>query len=156
MPDHAMGLYFDEMFVGNVYTHPIRKTITQTDALLLSSLSTGLFAFNIPEDEKQEHVHERVIDVGLLAIGYVYGIGVEQLTLGTTNGSPRISDVRLVRSIRVGDTLHAESEVLDKRESSKCPEMGTIEFETRAYNQRNEVVAKFRCLHVINKKRSQY
>lgn len=153
MPDHAMGLYFDEMCVGNVYTHPIRKTITQTDALLFSALSAGLFAFNIPEDEKQEYVHERVIDVGLLAIGYMYGIGVEQLTLGTTNGSPHMSDVRLVRIVRVGDTLHAESEVLDKNESEKCSEMGTIEFETRAYNQRNEVVAKFRCLRVI--KRSQ-
>jgi acyl dehydratase len=152
MPERTNGLYYDEMSIGDVYTHPITKTITETDALLFSVLASDAFYSNIPGRYEEGNASSKAIDVEILAIVKMYGIGVERLTLGTTIENIGMSDVRLLRLIDTGDTLRAESEVLDKRESSSCADAGTIEIETRAYNQRNEVVAKFRCLRLIKKK----
>jgi acyl dehydratase len=152
MWNRTIGLYCDEMSVGDVYEYPIAKTITETDALLFSAITSAVYYPGIAERTGAENANAKAVDIGVMAIIIAVGIGVDRLTFSTTIEDFGMSDVRLLRIIAIGDTVRAESEILDKRESTPYANAAIIEFETRAYNQRNEVLAKFRCLRMIKKK----
>ena len=59
-------------------------------------------------------------------------------------GNLGYNDVKFPKPVFIGDTLHVESEVISRRKSKSMPHAGRVEFETRAFNQRDELVCSFR------------
>ena len=74
----------------------------------------------------------------------VVGIGVEDTTFGTTLGNLGFEEVAFPAPVRHGDTIHAETEVVAKRESQSRPGTGIVTYEHRGFNQRDELVCRCR------------
>lgn len=136
------GLYFEEFHVGQVFQHPIRRTITEADNVFFTALTHNPAAIHLDEEYCREHSEfgTRVVN-SALTLGLMVGISVGDTTLGTTVGNLGWDEVRFPRPLFHGDTVHVESEVVELRDSKSRPQNGIVTFQHRAFNQRNELVA---------------
>ncbi len=135
------GLYFEQFEVGQVFVHDIRRTVTETDNILFSSMTHNPAAIHIDAEYAKTTEFGKPLMNSAFTLGLMVGISVGDTTLGTTVGNLGWDEVRFPRPVFAGDTLHVESKVLEKRESKSRPENGIVQFEHKAYNQRNELVA---------------
>lgn len=145
-PTRAAGRYFEQFAVGDAYRHAIRRTITETDHALFSTLTCNADPLHVDQVYAADTPYGTRAVNSLFVLGLVCGIGAAGHTQGQSPGSLGLSEVRFTRPVLIGDTIHAESEVVDLRDHPDRPDTGILELESRAYNQRNEVVARFRCL----------
>ena len=137
------GLYFEEFHVGQVFQHPIRRTITEADNVLISTLTHNPAAVHLDEEYCREHTEfgQRIVN-SCLTLSLMVGISVNDTTLGTTVANLGWDEVRFPRPVFHGDTLRVETEVLELRDSRSRPANGIVIFEHRAYNQENEEVGR--------------
>jgi len=134
------GRYYEELNIGDVYPHAIRRTVTETDNLLFSTLTHNTQPLHLDEEfAKGEMFGTRLVN-SIYTLGFAVGVGVTELTLGTTLGNLGFGQIDFPKPVFIGDTLRSETTVADKRESASRPDAGIVEFETRGYNQRDEVV----------------
>lgn len=135
------GLFFEEFRVGQVFEHPIRRTITETDNVLFSTMTHNPAPLHIDEEYCRAHSEfgQRVVN-SCLTLGLMVGISVNDTTLGTTVANLGWDEVRFPKPLFHGDTVHIRSEVLEMRDSRSRPRNGIVIFEHRAYNQRDELV----------------
>jgi acyl dehydratase len=135
------GLYFEELTVGKVFRHPIRRTVTEADNVFFSALTHNPAALHLDEEYCKEHTEfgQRIVN-SAFTLGLVVGISVGDTTLGTTVGNLGWDDVRFPLPVFHGDTIHVESEVVEQRDSRSRAKNGIVIFEHRGYNQRNEIV----------------
>jgi len=136
------GLYFDEFRVGQLFHHPIRRTITEADNVLITTLTHNPAALHLDEEYCREHTEfgTRIVN-SCFTLSLMVGISVNDTTHGTTVANLGWDEVRFPAPLFHGDTVHVESEVLDKRESKSRPGQGIITFAHRAYNQKDVLVA---------------
>lgn len=136
------GLYFEEFEVGHVFEHTIRRTVTEMDNMLFSNMTLNPQPLHI-----DKHFCETETEFGqplmnsLFTLGLMIGISVNDTTVGTTIANLGMTDVKFPHPLFQGDTVHVTTEVLNKRESRSRPEAGIVEFEHKAFNQDNELVA---------------
>jgi acyl dehydratase len=88
----------------------------------------------------------------LLTLGIAVGLSVGETTLGTTVGNLGFEKVEFPKPVFHGDTLYAETEVVDKRESRSRPQWGIVTFEHRARNQHGELVMRARRQAMMRKR----
>jgi acyl dehydratase len=135
------GLYFEEFTVAQRFEHLVRRTVTETDNLLFSALTMNPAALHLDaEAAKATPFGERIVN-SVFTLGLLVGLSVYDTTYGTTIGNLGWDEVRFPRPVFIGDTLHAVTTVLSKRESQSRKDSGIVIFEHRAWNQRNEEVA---------------
>jgi acyl dehydratase len=135
------GLYFEEFTVGQRFEHLVRRTVTETDNLLFSALTMNPAALHLDaEAAKGTPFGERIVN-SVFTLGLLVGLSVYDTTYGTTIGNLGWDEVRFPRPVLIGDTLHATTTVLSKRESQSRKDSGIVIFEHRAWNQRDEEVA---------------
>lgn len=134
------GRYFDELNIGDVYPHAIHRTVTETDNLLFSTLTHNTQPLHLDEEFAKGEMFGRRLVNSIYTLGFAVGVGVTELTLGTTLGNLGFGQIDFPKPVFIGDTLRSETTVVDKRESKSRPDAGIVEFETRGYNQRDEVV----------------
>jgi acyl dehydratase len=136
------GLYFDELELGQVFRHPIRRTITEADNVFFSALTHNPAQLHLDEEYCREHTEfgQRVVN-SCLTLGMMVGISVADTTLGTAVANLGWDEVRFPRPLFHGDTLRVESEVVELRQSRSRPDQGIVTFLHRAYNQHDELVA---------------
>ena len=136
------GLYFEEFSVGQKFTHPIRRTVTEADNVFFSALTHNPAALHLDDEycRTETEFGQRVVN-SCFTLGLMVGISVGETTLGTTVANLGWDEVRFPKPVFHGDTLHIESEVLEIRASSSRPNNGIVVFAHRAFNQRNELVA---------------
>lgn len=140
----ATGKFYEELEVGLVIRHPITRTVTETDNLLFSTLTHNVAWLHLDEEYcKTTQFGQRLVNSNF-TLSLASGITVGDTTLGTTLGNLGYNDVKFPKPVFFGDTLHVESEVMSRRESKSMPHAGIVEFETRGYNQRDELVISFR------------
>jgi acyl dehydratase len=136
------GLYFEDFEVGQTFRHPLRRTVTETDNILFSSLTVNPQPLHI-----DRHFCETETEWGqplmnsLFTLGLMIGISVNDTTVGTTIANLGMTDVRFPHPLFQGDTVHVLTEVVGKRESKSRPEAGIVEFEHKCFNQDDTLVA---------------
>lgn len=137
------GLYFDQFTVGQMFRHDMRRTVTEADNTWYSVATCNPAAIHLDEDYCQKHTEfgTRIVNSGF-TLGLMIGLSVADTTLGTTVGNLGMDEVRFPKPVFHGDTIRAETEVIDKRESSSRPSQGIVTFLHRAYNQRDELVGQ--------------
>lgn len=135
------GLYFEQFEVDQVFVHDIRRTVTETDNLLFSTMTHNPAAIHIDVEYAKTTEFGKPLMNSAFTLGLMVGISVGDTTLGTTVGNLGWDEVRFPRPVFAGDTLHIESRVLEKRESKSRPANGIVLFLHTAYNQRDELVA---------------
>jgi acyl dehydratase len=138
------GLYFEQFGVGQRFEHLVRRTVTETDNLLFSALTMNPAAIHLDaEYSKGTQFGARIVNSGF-TLGLLVGLSVYDTTFGTTIGNLGFEEVRFPRPVLIGDTLHAVTTVISKRESQSRKDSGIVMLEHRAFNQRDEEVASCR------------
>ena len=135
------GLYFEQFEIGQVFVHDIRRTVTETDNLLMSTLTHNPAQIHIDHEYCKGTEFGKPLMNSAFTLGLMVGISVGDTTLGTTVGNLGWEEVKFPRPVFTGDTLHAESVVAAIRESKSRPTQGIVTFEHRGFNQRDELVA---------------
>ncbi len=135
------GLYFEQFEIGQTFVHDIRRTVTETDNLLMSTLTHNPAQIHIDHEYCKGTEFGKPLMNSAFTLGLMVGISVGDTTLGTTVGNLGWDEVRFPKPVFAGDTLHVESKVLEKRESKSRPDNGIVVFEHKAMNQRDELVA---------------
>jgi len=136
------GLWLDEMEVGATYKHAPGRTITEADNTLFTAVSMNTQALHLDAAwSATEPFGERLVN-SMFTLATLIGLSVSQLTQGTTVGNLGFSEVSFPAPMFHGDTLYAETTILDKRNSKSRPGQGIVTFEHRGYNQDSKLVAK--------------
>jgi len=134
------GLYFDELEPGVVYEHRPRRTVSEADNILFTTLTMNTQALHLDAVWSEgTEFGERLVN-SMFTLSTLVGLSVAQLTQGTIVANLGFSEVRFPAPVRVGDTLAAETVVTDTRESKSRPGQGIATFEHTMRNQRGEVV----------------
>ncbi|WP_239394650.1 MaoC family dehydratase, partial [Frankia sp. CiP3] len=135
------GLWFDELEVGVVYAHRPGRTVSEADNTLFTTLTMNAQALHLDEAWSATQPFGRRLVNSLFTLSTLVGLSVNQLTQGTTVANLGFAEVRFPAPVFHGDTLYAETVVLDKRLSRSRPGQGVVTLEHTARNQHGEVVA---------------
>ena len=146
------GRFFDEWQVGDTVAHSIARTITETDNLLISTLTHNPQPLHIDAEAAKASEFGQILVNSCLTFSLVVGVSVEDTTLGTLVANLGFDEVRLPKPVFIGDTLKFESEVIELRESKSRPTAGIVTWEHRATNQRGETVCTMKRSALIQKK----
>jgi acyl dehydratase len=135
------GVWFDELEVGQVFRHAIRRTVTETDNLLFTALSHNPAQLHLDAEYMKGTEYGRVLVNSCFTLSLMVGVSVGDTTLGTAIANLGWDEVRFPAPVFVGDTLNIETEVAELRESKSRPGAGIVTFIHRAYNQDGTLVA---------------
>ena len=135
------GLYFEQFSVGQTFVHEIRRTVTDMDNILFSSLTYNPAAVHIDHEYAKSTEFGKPLMNSIFTLGLVIGLSVQDTTLGTTVGNLGMEDTKFPRPVFAGDTIRAETKIMAVRESKSRPTQGIVTFEHRGFNQHNEEIA---------------
>lgn len=136
------GKYYDDLEVGQIIRHTTGRTVTETDNVLFSSLTMNPQALHLNEDFAARTEFGRRIVNGIFTFGLIVGLTVADLTDGTIVANLGYDSVRHPAPVFHGDTLYAETQVLEKRESKSRPNAGIVRLRQTGRNQTGEVVVE--------------
>ena len=135
------GKYFEQFEIGQNFVHEVRRTVTDMDNILFSTLTHNPAAIHIDHEYAKTTEFGRPLVNSIFTLGLVVGLSVQDTTLGTTVGNLGWEEVAFPKPVFSGDTIRAETKVVALRDSKSRPQQGIVTFEHRGYNQRNELVA---------------
>jgi itaconyl-CoA hydratase len=137
------GRSFEDFEVGDVYRHPLGRTITATDNSWFTLLTQNTAPLHFDTHYAAQTEFGRPLVNSCLTLALVTGQSV-------TDISQRVmanlgwDEVRLPHPVFDGDTIYSQSEVLEKRESRSRPSVGIVTVKTTGFNQDGVVVITFR------------
>ena len=134
------GKWFDELEVGQVFRHDIRRTVTETDNVLFTTMTHNPAQLHLDAEYMKDTDYGQVLVNSCFTLSLMVGVSVGDTTLGTAVANLGWDEVRFPAPVFVGDTLRIETEVVELRESKSRPNAGIVTFAHRAYNQRDELV----------------
>ena len=138
------GRYYEDFEVGDVYKHWPGKTITEYDDHLFCMITMNHHPLhtNAHYAETSTQFGKNVV-VGNLVYSLALGMSVPDVS-GRAIANLEVESLQHRAPMFHGDTLYAETLVLDKKESSSKPDRGIVAVETRGYNQHGDEVLYFR------------
>jgi acyl dehydratase len=135
------GLWFDELKMGQVFEHAIRRTVTETDNVMFTAMTHNPAFLHLDEEYmKGTEFGARIVN-SAFTLGLMVGISVGDTTLGTAVANLGWDEVRFPTPLFHGDTVHVVTEVIELRDSKSRPDQGIVTFLHKAYNQKGQVVA---------------
>jgi len=138
------GRYYDEWQVGDRVNHGITRTVTETDNLLISTLTHNPQPLHLDHEAAGASEFGKPLVNSVFTFGLMIGVSVADTTLGTLVANLGYDEVTFPAPVFVGDTLRTETEIAALRDSKSRPNAGIVTFEHKSFNQRGELVA--RCL----------
>jgi acyl dehydratase len=138
------GRYYEEFDVGATYKHWPGKTITEADDHLFCLLTMNHHPLHTDAHYAETKTEfGRNVVVGNLVYSLALGMSVPDIS-GKAIANLEVESLKHENPTFHGDTIYAETTVLDKRESASKPDRGIVTVETRAFNQRGERVCIFK------------
>ena len=145
------GLTLDQCEVGLVMKHEMRRTVTETDNVLISALTHNPQPLHLDAEYAAQTEFGRIVVNSMFTFSLMVGLSVGDTTLGTLVANLGFDAVVMPKPVFVGDTLRCETTVLERRNSKSRPDAGIVVFEHRALNQRDEIVCQCRRTALIRK-----
>jgi itaconyl-CoA hydratase len=144
------GRCYEDFQVGDIYRHPVGRTVTATDNAWFTLLTqnTNPIHFDVYYSAQTEWGRPLVNSAFTLAL--VTGLSVADVSQYAVNLG--WDEVRLPAPIFEGDTVYAQSEVLSKRESQSRPQQGLVSIRTIGYKQDGTVVIEFKRTILVYKR----
>lgn len=136
------GKYFDEWQVGETIEHPIRRTVTETDNLLFSTMTHNPQPLHLDVEAAKASEFGQILVNGTFTFSLMIGLTVAETTLGTLVANLGYDKLVMPKPVFIGDTLHATSEVVELRPSKSRPGQGIVTWKHQMMNQRGEVVCE--------------
>lgn len=140
------GKFFDQWEVGETLTHEIRRTVTETDNLLFSTMTHNPQPLHLDLEAAKASEFGQILVNGTFTFALMIGLSVGDTTLGTLIANLGYDRLVMPKPVFIGDTLRAESQVTDVKPSKSRPGAGIVTFTHRLVNQRDEVVCQ--CLRM--------
>ena len=142
-PRPHRGMWFEELEPGVVVHHAIRRTLTESDNVMFTSMTMNPAWLHLDFDyAKNETEFGKPLVNSMLTLATVIGISVHETTLGTTVANLGFKEITFPAPLFHGDTLRVETEVLAARASKSRPAQGIVTFEHRAFNQEGALVCR--------------
>ena len=148
-----VGRYFDEWHVGDQVDHSIRRTVTETDNLLMSVLTHNPQPLHLDAVAASTSEFGRILVNGTFTFALMVGLSVGETTLGTLVANLGYDKVVMPKPVFIGDTLRAQTEVVELRPSRSRHNVGIVTFRHSLRNQRDELVCE--CLRIALLQRSR-
>jgi itaconyl-CoA hydratase len=144
VPDVAgwQGRFLDDFKVGDRYRHPGGRTLTETDNTWFTLLTNNTHQIHYNADYAAKTEFGRPLVVSTLTLAIVTGLSVPDISQNAV-ANLGWDNVRLTAPVFAGDTLYAESEVLEVRPSRSRPGQGVVRVRTRGFNQHDDTVIEF-------------
>lgn len=134
------GKFFDQWQVGEKLTHEIRRTVTETDNLLFSTMTHNPQPLHIDAEAAKASEFGQILVNGTFTFSLMVGLSVGDTTLGTLVANLGYDKLVMPKPVFIGDTLYATSEVIALKQSRSRPGAGIVTFKHEMINQRGEVV----------------
>ena len=145
------GRYYEKFTVGDIIIHSQTKIISESDNNNFCLLTMNHHPVHLNKEYARQTQHGKILVVGTYIFSLVVGLSVRDIS-GKAIANLDYEKITHDRPVFIGDTIYAETEILDKRESKSKPDRGIVYVETRAFNQNNEKVLTFRRHVLIPKK----
>ena len=138
----SFGRYYEDFTIGDIYEHRPGRTITETDNIWFTLLTMNTHPLHFDSEYAKHSEFGRCIVASPLTVSLVVGMSVSDVSQKAI-ANLGWKEIRLPHPVFAGDTLTAESEVLDKRESKSRPTAGLVTVKTRGFNQHGKLVCEF-------------
>jgi acyl dehydratase len=136
------GRSYEQWKVGDHIVHDLHRTVTETDNLLVTTLTHNSQPLHLDADYAAGTEFGRIVVNGLFTFALMVGVSVGDTTLGTLVANLGYDKVTMSKPVFIGDTLRVETEVVEMRISKSRPDAGIVTFRHRAFNQRGEMVCE--------------
>ena len=147
----TFGKYFEDYIKGDIYKHWPGKTITEGDNNLFTLLIMNHNPLHIDKKYCEGTEYGQILVVGTLVFSLVAGMSVSDIS-GKAIANLDYENITHDGPVFIGDTIYAETEILETHESKSKSDSGIIYVETKAFNQNGEEVLTFRRHALIMKK----
>lgn len=137
------GRYFDEFSEGDIYRHWPGRTITEADDVAFCMLTMNHHPLHIDAAYAEKTQYGQQVVPGPLVFSLAFGLSVPDVS-GKAIASLEVENIQHLAPTFHGDTIYAETTVVEKRESRSRPDRGIVTVDTKATNQRGETVLAFR------------
>ena len=141
------GRWFGEWKVGDRLSHEIRRTVTETDNLLFSTMTHNPQPLHLDLEAAKASEFGQILVNGTFTFALMIGLSVGDTTLGTLIANLGYDQLVMPKPVFIGDTMRAETEVVEVRASKSRPGAGIVTFRHELINQRDETVC--RCLRSV-------
>ncbi len=135
------GRFYEDFEVGDIYRHAIGRTITQADNIWFTLLTVNTNPIHFDQVYAAQTEFQRPLVDSTFTLALVTGLSVADLSRNAVNLG--WDEVRLPNPVFEGDTIYAQSEVLEERESRSRPHMGIVRCKTTGFNQDGKIVIEF-------------
>ena len=145
------GLYFEEFYEGQTFDHELRRTLTESDNMLFSTMTMNPQPLHIDRHFSEQTEWGQPLMNSLLTLGLVIGVSVGETTLGTTIGNLGMQETKFPHPVFQGDTIRATTEVVAVRASQSKPDRGIVTLLHKGFNQDDVLVCE--CLRLAMMRR---
>ena len=147
------GKFLKDFKVDDIYKHSDKKTITEKDNILFCQITSNHHPLHLDAEFAKSTIYKKIVVAGTFVASIIVGLSVSDIS-GKAIANLDYEKIIHHAPVFIGDTLQAETEILEVRESRSKPDRGIIFVETRAFNQKNEIVLSLR-RHILIPKRGK-
>ncbi len=151
MPDFQMGRWYEDFEVGKVIKHRPGRTILESDNTMFTLLTGNTHPIHFDHHYASKTQFGKPLVNSTLTLAVVAGMSVTDTSYRSI-ANLEWEFIKMPNPVFHGDTLYAETEILGKRESKSKADRGIVHMETRAHNQRGELVMEYRRKSLAAKK----
>ena len=134
------GRFYDEWRIGDRIDHEVRRTVTETDNLLFTTMTHNTQPLHLDAEAAKASEFGQILVNGTFTFALMVGLSVSETTVGTLVANLGYDKISMPKPVFIGDTLRASSEITDLRESRSRPGAGIVVFRHQMLNQRQEEV----------------
>ena len=153
------GPFYEDFKVGEILHHSGGRTITDTDNIWFTLLTCNTNQIHYNKEYVEKYFSNppfdgRMVVNSMLVLSIVLGLSVDDTSKnGIMLG---MSEWKVTNPTFAGDTIHAESEVIAKRESKTHPSMGIVTVKTKGFKQKNTLVMEFERSFMVRKLNAEW
>ena len=145
------GRYFEDFETGDVYQHPLGRTVTTTDNMWFTLLTQNTAPIHFDHHYAAQTEFGRPLVDSTFTLALVTGQSVSDISQNVF-ANLGWDEVQLPHPVFEGDTIYSQSEVLEKRESRSRPNVGIVMVKTSGYNQDGTIVITFKRTIMVYKR----
>jgi itaconyl-CoA hydratase len=145
------GRFFEDFEVGDIYEHPLGRTVTTTDNLWFTLLTQNTAPIHVDHNYAAQTEFGKPLVDSTFTLALVTGQSVGDVSQNVF-ANLGWDEVRLPAPVFEGDTIYSTSEVLERRESKSRPNVGVLTVKTTGFNQEGMVVITFERTVMIYKR----